>query len=228
MKKVLYLILLLTNISIAQNKQYNLDPNGKNSNFHYLIKTYPNNAMEFRVKKDSGTVYQITAPLYETIKSNYDTISKILPQNKKLKVKDSTIFFIQYFYKNDRTFFNEKNQIEVNNSYFSNFIKEQKSIVERKYKNSKVIYMFENGIDISNYKKIDNFFVDENNYFRTNYFKKSILCGSFLIIKPNGQSLIRNGEYRLDQMAEHLNSKIWELFFESNSINNSEEEHKTE
>ena len=68
----------------AQNKEYVLDPAGKKSNFQYLFKKYPDNSMEFRITKDSGKVFQITAPLYERKNTNYDTLKKILPEFQKV------------------------------------------------------------------------------------------------------------------------------------------------
>jgi hypothetical protein len=224
MNKILFIILFFTSITRAQNKKYVLDPNGKKANFQYLFKNYPDNAMEFRVTKDSGTVFQITAPLYETFTSKYDSIKKKLPQNNKINIKDSTVYIIQYFYKDDRTFLNEKNKIDTNNPYFSTFIKEQKTIVEKKNKNYKVVNIFEKGIDFSDYSKFTHFISDENNFFKTNYFKKSILCGSFLIIRPNGQSLVRNGEYLLNDMSNHLQPHIWKLFFSTTNFNEKTED----
>lgn len=219
MKKILIIILFITNSLIAQKREYVLDPNGKQANFQYLFKNYPDNAMEYRVTKDSGTVFQITAPKYETFTTNYDSIKKKLPQNNKINIKDSTVYIIQYFYKDDRTFLNEKNKIDNNNPYFSTYIKEQKAIVEQKNKNYKVVNIFEKGIDFSDYSKFTHFISDENNFFKTNYFKRSILCGSFLIIRPNGQSLVRNGEYLLDDMSNHLQPHIWKLFFSTTNVN---------
>ena len=63
------------------------------------------------------------------------------------------------------------------------------------------------------------FINDENSFFKINFFKKSILCGSFLIIKPNGQTLIRNGEYRIDSMANHLIPDIWNKIFSTINVN---------
>ncbi len=220
MKKILFSILLFTNITKAQNTEYILDPNGIKSTFQFLFKKYPNNSMEFRITKDSGKVFQITAPRYEAFYSNYDSVKKNLPiDTKNIQKEDSLTYIIQFFYKDDSTFLDEKNIfLDKSGSYIS-FIKNMKRNVEKKYKNSKVFFVFEKGINISNLIKDKSFIIDENMILKTHFFTKSILCGSFLIIKPNGQSLIRNGEYRLDEMADHLKPEIWDKIFLTTNVN---------
>ncbi len=63
MRKIIIIILLINCcFSFSQKYKYVLDPKGKTSDFQTLFKTYPHNAMEFRIVKDSGKVFQITAP----------------------------------------------------------------------------------------------------------------------------------------------------------------------
>lgn len=219
MKKYLYLFLLFMGLINAQNKEYVLDPAGKKSNFQYLFKKYPDNSMEYRITKDSGKVFQITAPAYEVINSNYDTVRKILPEYPSKIKNDSLTYIIQYFYKNDHTFLDENNKFTDKIDTYINFIKTLKRSVEKENPNIKIYHIFEEGIDISNVKNQKYFINDENSFFKTNFFKKSILCGSFLIIKPNGQTLIRNGEYRIDSMANHLIPDIWNKIFSTINVN---------
>lgn len=219
MKKILFIILLISNIAKAQNKEYILDPNGIKSTFQFLFNKYPNNSMEFRITKDSGKVFQITAPRYEAFYSNYDSIKKNLPFHTKNIQKDSLTYIIQFFYKDDATFLDEKNNFLDKSGSYVSFIKDMKRSVEKKHKNSKVFFVFEKGINISNLIKDKSFIIDENMIFKNYFFTKSILCGSFLIIKPNGQSLIRNGEYRLDEMADHLKPEIWNKIFSTTNVN---------
>lgn len=219
MKKYLYLFLFFMGLINAQNKEYVLDPAGKKSNFQYLFKKYPDNSMEFRITKDSGKVFQITAPAYEVINSNYDTVRKILPEYPSKIKNDSLTYIIQYFYKNDHTFLDENNKFTDKIDTYINFIKTLKRSVEKENPNVKIYHIFEEGIDISNVKNYKYFISDKNSFFKTNFFKKSILCGSFLIIKPNGQTLIRNGEYRIDSMANHLIPDIWNKIFSTINVN---------
>jgi hypothetical protein len=219
MKKYLYSFLLFIGLINAQNKEYVLDPAGKKSNFQYLFKKYPDNSMEFRITKDSGKVFQITAPAYEIINSNYDTIRKILPEYPSKTKNDSLTYIIQFFYKNDHTFLDENNKFTDKNDTYINFIKTLKRSIEKENPNVKIYHIFEEGIDISNVKNYKYFISDKNSFFKTNFFKKSIVCGSFLIAKPNGQTLIRNGEYRIDFMTNHLIPDIWNKIFSTINVN---------
>lgn len=219
MKKYLYIFLLFMGLINAQNKEYVLDPAGKKSNFQYLFNKYPDNSMEYRITKDSGKVFQITAPAYEIINSNYDSIRKILPEYPSKIKNDSLTYIIQFFYKNDPTFLDENNKFTDKKDTYINFIKTLKRSVEKENPNVKIYHIYEEGIDISNVKNQKYFISDKNSFFKTNFFKKSILCGSFLIIKPNGQTLIRNGEYRIDSMANHLIPDIWNKIFSTINVN---------
>lgn len=219
MKKYLYIFLLFMGLINAQNKEYVLDPAGKKSNFQYLFNKYPDNSMEYRITKDSGKVFQITTPAYEIINSNYDSIKKILPEYPSKIKNDSLTYIIQFFYKNDPTFLDENNKFTDKKDTYINFIKTLKRSVEKENPNVKIYHIYEEGIDISNVKNQKYFISDKNSFFKTNFFKKSILCGSFLIIKPNGQTLIRNGEYRIDSMANHLIPDIWNKIFSTINVN---------
>ena len=85
-------------------------------------------------------------------------------------------------------------------------------------RNSNVIFLclFENKIILKNRpkSKSEYFFSDQNNFFKSNLFLHPTLCGSFGLIKPNGETLVRNGEYRPDSMYEHLKPEIWDLIFQ--------------
>ncbi len=89
--------------------------------------------------------------------------------------------------------------------------------IEKKYPNVIAFLLFENGISLLNFDNLPNekefFYSDKEGFFKENLFKKSILCGSQCIIKPNGETVVRNGEYRIDNMAEHLKPKNWAILF---------------
>lgn len=213
MKKIIFIFLLFTSFVKAQKKEYILDVDGKMSNLETLYKKYPNNALEYRISKDSGKIFEVSVPKYEIYNANYNIVQKNIPIDKKIIKRDSLIYLIQYFYKDDNTLMNESNKFLDKNETYLKFLNTMKKNVEKKNSNIKVIFIFEKGIDISLVGKRKSFIVDDTMFFKTHFFKKSIVCGSFLIIKPNGQSLVRNGEYRLDKMAEHLKPEIWNDIF---------------
>lgn len=213
MIRIVFIVLFFSTFSTAQKKQYILDIDGSESNFQALFMKHPNNSMEFRVKKDSGKVFQISAPKYEIYKVNHDIVLENISKIKKEIHKDSLTYLIQYFYKDDTTFLDEENNFLDKNGSYLKFIINMKRNVEKINPNIKVLFVFEKGIDISIVGKRKSFIIDEDLFFKNQFLKKSILCGSFLLIKPNGELLVRNGEYRLDKMAEHLNPEIWDTIF---------------
>ena len=221
MKKNLFLLIFFTISLSAQNKfaKYWLDPEGKeikNKYMRLLSEEYPDNSMAFRKTADSGMVYQYNAPKYSTYKVDYTIIKTEIEQITNKTYTDSTIFLINFNYLDDTCsdwFSNNLSSEKINDR--KTFIEPLKKGIEYK---SNVIYLafFENGIVLKNKpeSKREYFFSDQNNFFRKNLFINATVCGSFGLIKPNGQTLIRNGEYRPDSMNEHLKPEIWNLIFQ--------------
>lgn len=221
MKKVLLFLMFFTVSLSAQTSKakYWLDPEGKEVKDKFmanLAKIYPDNAMAFRKTSDSGTVYQYNSPRYSTYKVDYKIIKTEIEKIINKTYSDSTIFLIRFNYLDDTCSdwnSNEMNIEKINSR--KNFDDSLKRKIERK---SNVIYLclFENRIILKNRPKSKNeyFFSDKNNFFRNNLFLNPTVCGSFGLIKPNGETLIRNGEYRPDSMYEHLKPEIWDLIFQ--------------
>lgn len=172
--------------------------------------------MAYRKTKDSGYVYQYNAPKYSTYKVDYTIIKTEIEKITNKTYTDSTIFLINFNFLDDTCsgwFSNNLSSEKINDR--KTFIEPLKKGIEYK---SNVIYLafFENGIVLKNKpeSKREYFFSDQNNFFRKNLFINATVCGSFGLIKPNGQTLIRNGEYRPDSMNEHLKTEIWNLIFQ--------------
>ena len=221
MKKVLLFLMFFTVSLSAQTSKakYWLDPEGKeikNKYMRLLSEEYPDNSMAFRKTADSGVVYQFNAPKYSTYKVDYKAIKNEIEKITNRTYSDSTIFLINFNYLDDPCsdwFSNEMNIEKINSrKNFNNPIKRK---LER---NSNVIFLclFENKIILKNRpkSKSEYFFSDQNNFFKSNLFLHPTVCGSFGLIKPNGETLVRNGEYRPDSMYEHLKPEIWELIFQ--------------
>ena len=223
MNKITIFILFFTLNLIAQTTtaKYWLDPEGKEIKIKYLSllsDKFPDNAMVFRKTADSGVVYQYNAPKYSTYKVDYSIFKSEIEKITYKKYPDSTIFLIDFNYLDDTCsdwFSNNLSSEKINlrKSFYSSL----KTEIERK---SNVIFLcfFENGIILKNRpeSKKEYFFSDQNNFFRKNIFINSTICGSYGLIKPNGQTLIRNGEYRPDWMNDHLKPEIWNLIFGTN------------
>ena len=221
MKKVLLLLMFLSVSLSAQTSKakYWLDPEGNEVKYKYIInlsELYPDNSMAFRKTADSGIVYQYNSPKYSTYKVDYKIIKTEIEKITNKTYSDSTIFLINFNYLDDPCsdwFSNEMNIEKINSrKNFNNPIKRK---LER---NSNVIFLclFENKIILKNRpkSKSEYFFSDQNNFFKSNLFLHPTVCGSFGLIKPNGETLVRNGEYRPDSMYEHLKPEIWDLIFQ--------------
>ena len=165
-------------------------------------------------KKDSSKVAKLSNNRYFTMKTNYkdflNTINKITNKN----YLDSTTFIIEYKFKDDYCEGNINNNWKNDSSNLrKKFTSNLKSAIE-KNKNIIYLYFFENGIKVQEDTTNSNFYYQDNNgFFRKNFFLNPTLCGSFIICKPNGEILVRNGEYRADKMLEYLEPKIWNSLF---------------
>ncbi|BCY28700.1 hypothetical protein [Flavobacterium okayamense] len=225
MNKLLLLFILFTfNISAQNSKtNYYLDPEGKEipkEEKIYLKDKYPDNSLSFRKTKDSGYVYQLNVPKYSTFKVNYEFIKAEIENITDKKYNDSTIYVIEYRFLDDPCSVNHSNFMSKSLIFGRKaFLNQIKRDIEKKYNNTIFLNFFEKKIELKNNKKSkkEYFFSDVNNFFRNNLFLYPTVCGSFCLIKPNGETLVRNGEYRADSMAEHLNPEIWDQVFQSNS-----------
>lgn len=221
MKKITLFLLFLTQIISAQTSKVNhwLHPDGKevkNRVIMNLVKKHPNNAMAFRKTIDSGMVYQFNSPKYSTYKIDYKIIKSEIEKITNRTYSDSTIFILNFNYLDDNCstcFSNTMNKEQID--FLKKYFNEHKTEIEKK-DNIKIFSLFENGITLKNdlKNKGEYFYNDSNSFFRINLFKNPTLCGSFGIIKPNGQTIIRNGEYDLMSIYKHLKNKTWNNFFQ--------------
>lgn len=221
MIKFTFIVLFFSLNIFAQKSpaKYWLDPNGNEIKIKYmslLSDKYPDNAMAFRKTVDSGMVYHYNAPKYSTYKVDYSIFKSEIEKITNKTYADSTIFLINFNYIDDScSDWFSNNLISEKINFRKSFYSSLKNQIERK---SNVIFLcfFEKGIVLENKpeSKKEYFFSDQSNVFRKNLFLNPTLCGSFGLIKPNGQTLIRNGEYRPDWMNEHLKPEIWNLIFQ--------------
>ena len=221
-KKIVFICLIMIQFTYSQNDkvEYLLDYNGKSYdynfvNFNTVLRENEDYSMGFRIVKDSGTVYQANVPKYYKYNLNYTTIKDSLQILTSKKFNDSTIFLLQYCYLDDTC------SNSFSNNMTRNLISKRKSYLNSEKKeieaNSNIIFLvlFESEIQLKN--KVDNeseyFFSDSHNFLRSNLFKNPTMCGSFALIKPDGLTLIRNGEYGPNSMVNHLDAAIWDVIF---------------
>lgn len=174
--------------------------------------------------QDSLIVNQIIdAPEWETRTSTYSLAKKYIENTTGLKYPDETIFLIDYFLHNDYCFTLE-NQKFWNDAeagiFYDRFLPQVKT-VERTYKNLKVILLLQQELSIpQNDKKREIFFKDIGNHFKNKFLKTPATCGHQILIKPNGEMLIHNGEHPIDWIAKKSKKKEWMTFFPSSDHSN--------
>jgi hypothetical protein len=149
---------------------------------------------------------------------SYEEIRNEIEKITGNQIGDSTSIIIEYRFLDD--FCNSRNR---DNNWSKSEIAQRKSFIKpiKKHLNNLGLYyiaLFENGITLNNRpdREKEYFFSDKNDYFRQKLFVIPALCGSFAAIKPNGEILIRNGEFRADSFAKYLLSKNWNQFFNPN------------
>jgi hypothetical protein len=222
MKKILFLLIFFTVSLSAQNSktEYYLDPDGREiskKEKYFLRDKYPDNSLAFRKTKDSGYVYQFNAPKYSTYKVDYKSIKVEIEKITNNIYSDSTIFLIYYHYFDDNCSdwtLNKMTKENINN--IKKVHGESINQIEKLDNRIEIIYLFENEIELKNNpnNKREYFYSDYDNFFRKYLFFNATVCGSFGLIIPNGQTLIRNGESHVNEIYQHLKPEIWNLIFQ--------------
>lgn len=153
--------------------------------------------------------------LFETSIQNFDSIRSLFKTIYNVKIPKKHTILLEYRFIDDMCTKKSGNNkwTESELDYKVAFTNGTRS--ELKSERITYITLFENGIILENHtnKKGEYFFNDRSNYFRDILFKSPSLCGSYALIKPNGETLVRNGEYNAEFMAEHLEPEIWNRFF---------------
>lgn len=168
------------------------------------------------IKKDSGRVARLDKDLYQTANLEYSEVKKSIEDITGRKYDDKSIFLLNFTYYDDLCSHSSSNAWTKSNiERIRSFEDPIKRKVERKHKNVVVLQIFEKGVTLekTGSSKNEYFFADKKGDLRKLIFHKPSLCGSYAIIKPNGQTLVRNGEYRKDMMAQHLKPETWHIFF---------------
>lgn len=170
----------------------------------------------WKYKSDNAINYILNSNRYSNRIINYSGIKTHLTKTTSRPTNDSTIILIEYRYKNDLCSKSSKDnkwdKIEIGQRKY--FLKPFKKEFDKK--NILFLVLFEEGIKLKNRQNArkEYFYKDKNNFFRKLIFKNPSTCGSYAVMKPNGQILIRNGEYRVDMMIEHLKDENWSMFFQ--------------
>ena len=168
------------------------------------------------IAQDSGMVFKLSHLTYETYKIKYKPFHETMEEITGKKLPDSTTFILDYTFKDDYCTNQPPNQWSKSRlSHRYNYITKQIKLAEKEFQNLVYSKHFERGIELPEFseKQKEIFFLDSSGFFRQKIFRNPSLCGSYAIVRPNGEMLIRNGEYGVLGMIEHLRPENWDLFF---------------
>ena len=220
---ILVLLVQFTLLAYAQNKHKTLwiDENGKAiSNEEFLIKIRkPNNFYNSwkYSNKDTAQVTRLYTKKYETCKVDTEVFQNYFSSITNKKYSKNTTFLIEYRYLDDYCEGEPTNYWTYNRMNMSTkFTSRIKIDIEKKIQNLVYLIFFEEGFKFYKPRKNNEheyYFADKSNFLRNSIFKSPSICGSFMLIKPNGETLIRNGEHRADYMLEYLKPEVWISIF---------------
>lgn len=147
---------------------------------------------------------------------DYDALVYQLQAIITREIPRSNIILLEYYFKDDLC-----RAPHLGNNWNRKDMAERKKFtnsMRKKMQRNNITYiaLFEPGMTLENTENDPKayYFMDSANFFRKHLFVSPTNCGSYALIKPNGETLIRNGEYRPDWMAAHLDARNWALFFE--------------
>ena len=213
--------LIIVSCSTLSTKRYYLDENGNQVSEDSFLKKWRTPKLDFArwdAVNDTARIARLSHPVFEQYALSYPPFHKNLEKMTGKEFNDSTIFLLQYRY------FDDLCTSKQTNNWKRNAVRERKhfldSITEETLtKNDQLVFLhfFEEGIELANHpgSPEEYFYMDTKNFLKKSIFTNPTLCGSFALVKPNGQVLVRNGEFRSDWMAEYLKEEYWALIFPS-------------
>lgn len=146
---------------------------------------------------------------------DYEKLSQYLSSKTNQDREKNTTILLQFNYLHDFCGGMVPYQ-KVSESVLNKWKKKSKKYdysLERNHPNMLYLSFFEkNMLD----KDLEgaSYFSDVQNILKKSIFKQPAFCGSYALIKPNGQMLIINGEGRPDYIADrYLNPQKWEQYF---------------
>lgn len=174
------------------------------------------------IAKDTGRVASLFSPRYSKYLVKQPLFFTTIEEITGKEFPINTIFLIEYKYVNDlcsAKSTNHWNQQVIKNR--KSFYTPNKEEIEKRNSEIVVLNFFEEGISLSNSpnSREEYFFQDKDNFLRSTIFRNPSFCGSYALIKPNGQTLVRNGESHTLFLEKHLEPKIWDVFFPDEKLN---------
>ena len=204
------------NSRVYIDENQNLIPEG---DFLERWRDVRNNFARWDYQDDTARVAELSHPIFEQYVLDYPAFLDNIEKMTGKKISDSTIILLEYVFLNDLCSSDRTNTwSKADLRKRKNFLDPIKKKIEEEDENLLFLHFFEEGIKISNNNpasETEYFYQDTESFLRNTIFRNPTLCGSFALVKPRGQVLVRNGEFRLDWMAEYLDEEFWSKIFPS-------------
>lgn len=218
-KKLPYLFLLFSILAFSQNVDRNkdiyLDSNDRVVTQKEFRSQWSNKARWDYINEQGNRVNTLHDTVFIVFEAEYEILKNKIESITAKRIPPNSTILIEYYFLNDlcASSNSDNNWTKYRIRKRKNFLKSYKEELE---KNSDifVVFLFEEGIKLNSNpeKESEYFYTDQNNYFRDSIFLNPTLCGSFALIKPSGEILVRNGENRID-MFNDFAEENWNLFF---------------
>lgn len=170
-------------------------------------------------QKDSGYVAKLHDKKFEYYELNQKEFIKNIEELTNKRFTDSTLFLIQYVFKDDycsSISTNNYNKAAIN--FKKKFTNKNKELIKKENKDIEYFVFFEEGIKLKKSSSSNEYyFSDKNNVLKNSFFKNKTLCGSFIITNSDQKALVRNGEFIPIEMLGFLKPEIWsKIFYDEN------------
>src|SRR5690606_9858265 len=142
------------------------------------------------IDKDTGRVASLVEPVYSRYQVKYAEFSRKLGEITGKEFPENTIFLLEYTYVDDlcgssstnkwsRQVINSRKQFTTPNK------------LEKRNPEIVILNFFETGISLKNApdSRKEYYFQDIDNFLRSTIFLQPSLCGSFALVKPNGEAM---------------------------------------
>lgn len=229
MRKIIWIPLILIIIScitpqptgfVSMKEKIYVDQDGNKiteGEFEQKWRDRNNNLVPYEYEdKSAGQVVNVLNPLYSRYMVKYPEFSQKIEEITGKKFPGNTVFLIEYIYVNERCSTNSTNKwLKHVINKRKQFTTPNKRSIEKRIPEIVVLNFFEMGIILKNSpdSKKEYYYQDLDNFLRSAIFLHPSHCGSFALVKPNGETLVRNGESSSDYTAQHLQPEIWEQIF---------------
>jgi hypothetical protein len=220
MNKSIFIIACLFSLNCFSQKTIYLDENNNEIEVSEFQTKWRNRELNlFRwdyFKNSNEKVAQLHQNKFNFFNVNYENLSSELNKITNKKTPADTNFIIEYVFSNDLCS-SDQNANEWSKERLkkrAEFLKSVKSTINSVDSKVRYIVVFDNKLLINDYiKSIDFFFVDQSDFIKSSFLQQPAFCGSFILIKPDGNVLVSNGENRADFLLNYFEPITWNKIF---------------